>query len=156
MHPLGWTSSSLSCFSYLFSQAGGRAPQEQPPGLGLILCELLFSHILTGSRPDPTGTASWAGPHPLWVAFLTYSHRLEAGPHRNSLLGWASSSVSCFSYIFSQAGGRAPQEQPPGLGLILCELLFLHILTGWRPGLSGTSLKGSVSFSLSCFSYLFP
>ncbi len=67
------------------------------------------------------------------------TNRLEAGPLRNSLLGWASSSVSCFSYLFSQAGGRAPQEQPPGLGLILRELLFLPILTGWRPGLSGTA-----------------
>ncbi len=101
----------MSFFSYLFSQAGGRAPQEQPPVLGLILRELFF----------------------------TFSHRLEAGPLRNSLLGWASSSVSCFSYLFSQAGGRIPQEQPPGLGLILRELFFLPILTGWRPDPTGTA-----------------
>jgi hypothetical protein len=32
------------------------------------------------------------------------TNRLEAGPLRNSLLGWASSSVSCFSYIFPLLG----------------------------------------------------
>ncbi len=60
---------------------------------------------------------------------LCFSHFTNYGRAGDEVQAWRvpARDLHLHQLPDQQAGGRAPQEQPPGLGLLIRELLFLHL-----------------------------